>query len=247
MIVTALLEAGLDPSFVNGGVIQSLGVSSPRRLRATCSWSRPTSPTARSCSTTRRSRSSRTSTPTTSTTTASQEAFDEAFVEFASAARELVVISSDDAGRASRVGVAPLDHARSRHLRRGRRRGRPHRPTSSTVGRCRSTFRAGGECAPPDAPRARAATTRSTPPAPSPCSIGLGVDPERRRSRGLEAFGGTERRFELHGVDARRVASTTTTPTTPPRSPRRSRPPATSSATGASSRSTSRTSTAAPA
>ena len=55
MLVTALRELGADPSFVNGGVIQGSGAvrhSAPTN----CSWSRPTSPMARSCCTTRRSR-----------------------------------------------------------------------------------------------------------------------------------------------------------------------------------------------
>ncbi|BDZ53310.1 hypothetical protein GCM10025870_03830 [Agromyces marinus] len=55
MIITGLLGLGEDPSFVNGGVIEELGVSSAAG-EGSCSSSRPTSRTVRSCCTTRRSR-----------------------------------------------------------------------------------------------------------------------------------------------------------------------------------------------
>ena len=107
MIVTALAELGDDPSFVNGGVIQQYGVSSRAGsddlfvveadesdgtfLIYDTSIALITNVDADHLD-----------------HYGSHEAFDDAFVRFADSAREAVVISSDDAG-ASRV-AARLTH-----------------------------------------------------------------------------------------------------------------------------------------
>src|ERR1700744_2817237 len=97
MIITALLELGEDPSFVNGGVIESLGVSSAHGngeifvveadesdgsfLLYDTAVALVTNVDADHLD-----------------HYGSREAFDAAFVTFASAASEFVVASSDDAG-----------------------------------------------------------------------------------------------------------------------------------------------------
>ena len=97
MIITALRELGADPSFVNGGVIESLGVSSARGegeifvveadesdgsfLLYDTAVALVTNVDADHLD-----------------HYGTREAFDAAFVQFANAASELVVTSSDDAG-----------------------------------------------------------------------------------------------------------------------------------------------------
>ena len=194
MVVTALLAAGRDPSFVNGGVIQSLGVSAQGGsddlfvveadesdgsfLLYDTSVALITNVDADHLD-----------------HYGSHEAFDAAFVEFASAARELVVVSSDDAG-ARRV-TAALTH--SRVVTFGEDESADVRlsdvaasgPVSFTLHHAGSRWpvqlRVPGHHNAVNATGAFAVL------------VGLGVEPEAAIA-GLEAFGGTERRFELHGT-----------------------------------------------
>jgi UDP-N-acetylmuramate--alanine ligase len=227
MIVTALLAAGHDPSFVNGGVIQSLGVSAGGGsddlfvveadesdgsfLLYDTSVALITNVDADHLD-----------------HYGSHDAFDAAFVEFAAAARELVVVSSDDAG-ARRVTSA-LRH--------------PHVVTfgeheSSDV-RLSDIASSGpvSFCASPGT------TTPSTRLVRSPSSWGS-ASSRRRRS---PASRPSAARSAASSCTARSgaSASTTTTRTTRPRWPPRCRRPGPWSGTAASSRCTSRTSTAAP-
>ncbi|KQS08218.1 UDP-N-acetylmuramate--alanine ligase [Curtobacterium sp. Leaf183] len=199
MIVTAMVELGLDPSFVNGGVIQSLGTSSA-----------PGSSDLFVVEADESDGSFLLYDVAVALITnvdadhldhyGTEAAFIDAFVEFAAKAGERVVVSSDDAG-AKRVteGV----------------RARPDAPQVTTFGEAVDAdvrierivesagvevdFRADG--------RSHHLTLR-VPGRHNAVNavgafavlVGLGVAPEDA-VRGLEAFGGTERRFELHGVE----------------------------------------------
>ncbi|MDM7888418.1 UDP-N-acetylmuramate--L-alanine ligase [Curtobacterium sp. RHCJP20] len=199
MIVTALVELGLDPSFVNGGVIQSLGTSSAPGgsdlfvveadesdgsfLLYDVAVALITNVDADHLD-----------------HYGSEQAFIDAFVEFAGKASERIVVSSDDAG-AKRVteGVRAREHApeivtfgeaadadvRVERIVEAasvevdlRADGQHHHMTLRVPGRHNAVNAVG----------AFAVLT------------GLGVEPADA-IRGIEAFGGTERRFELHGVE----------------------------------------------
>jgi UDP-N-acetylmuramate--alanine ligase len=194
MIITGLLGLGADPSFVNGGVIQSLGVSSGFGSDELFVVEADESDGSFLLY--------ETAIALITNVDADHldhygdhDAFDAAFVRFADAASELVVISSDDAG-AQRVR-ARLAHPRV--LTFGESDDADVRvsdvvadgPVSFTVsyaGQSYSTrLRIPGHHNAINAAGAFAVL------------VGLGHDP----SRALEAiseFGGTERRFELHGV-----------------------------------------------
>ncbi|MCY7411766.1 MAG: Mur ligase domain-containing protein, partial [Salinibacterium sp.] len=108
MIITALVQLGADPSFVNGGVIQSLGVSAAHGEGELFVVEADESDGTFLLY--------KTAVALITNVDAdhldhygTHEAFDAAFVEFASRAEELVVISSDDPG-ALRV-ASTLRHA----------------------------------------------------------------------------------------------------------------------------------------
>jgi len=194
MIVTALLAAGRHPSFVNGGVIQSLGVSAAGGeddlfvveadesdgsfLLYDTAVALVTNVDADHLD-----------------HYGSHEAFDQAFVDFAGAASELVVISSDDAG-ARRV-TAALDHPAV--LTFGEDASSDIRvsdiassgPVSFTLHR--------GDVSWPVQLRVPGRHNAINATGAFAVLVGLGVEPEAAIA-GLETFGGTERRFELHGT-----------------------------------------------
>ncbi len=191
MIVTALLEAGRDPSFVNGGVIGGLGVSS--------------APGSEELFVVEADESDGsfllydTSVALITNVDAdhldhygSHEAFDDAFVRFASAASELVVISSDDPGarrvtariegRVVTFGEDPAADIRITDIV-------TDGPVAFTlthdgVSR-RAALRVPGRHNAINAAGAYAVL------------VGLGVDPDDAIA-GLAGFSGTGRRFELH-------------------------------------------------
>ena len=101
MIVTALLGLGADPSFVNGGVIRSLGVSAARGSGELFVVEADESDGSFLLYDTAVVLITNVD-PDHLDHFGSEEAFEAAFVEFAERASELVVISSDDA-RASTV------------------------------------------------------------------------------------------------------------------------------------------------
>lgn len=194
MIITALLELGADPSFVNGGVIESLGVSSAHGdgdifvveadesdgtfLLYDTAVALVTNVDADHLD-----------------HYGSREAFDAAFVQFASAASELVVTSSDDAGAIAMT--AALDGKRV--LTFGEAAGADARMHSVTPAGP-VTFFIEWQGADyevrlqvPGHHNARNATGAFA------VLAGLGFDPAGIIA-GLETFGGTERRFELHAV-----------------------------------------------
>ena len=199
MIITSLLELGEDPSFVNGGVIQSIGTSAARGtgdlfvveadesdksfLLYDASVALVTNVDADHLD-----------------HYGSHEAFDEAFVEFSAKASELVVVSSDDAG-AVRV-TASL---------RKRVDGSPRILTFGTDAAADVRIHSIVADGPVSfvvswqgqdyAARLRVPGVHNALNAAGAFAVlvGLGFDPARALT-GIEQFGGTERRFELHGV-----------------------------------------------
>ena len=194
MIVTALRELGADPSFVNGGVIESLGVSSAHGegeifvveadesdgtfLLYDTAVALVTNVDADHLD-----------------HYGSREAFDAAFVQFAAAASELVVTSSDDSGALAMTARL----AGKRILTFGEAEGADVRLHSvTTTGPVTFTVAWQGtdyeiRLLVPGAHNARNAAGAFA------VIVGMGFDPAGIVA-GLETFGGTERRFELHGV-----------------------------------------------
>jgi UDP-N-acetylmuramate--alanine ligase len=196
MLVTALLAAGRDPSFVNGGVIQSLGVSARGGSEELVVVEADESDGSFLLYDT--------SVALITNVDAdhldhygSHDAFDEAFVQFAGAASELVVISSDDPG-ARRVRAA----LRHEHVVTfGQGDDADVRITDiASVGPVSLTLHHDGTSRPVQlrVPGIHNAVNAA---GAFAVLVGLGVDPETAVA-GLETFGGTERRFELHGTVA---------------------------------------------
>jgi UDP-N-acetylmuramate--alanine ligase len=198
MIVTALLETGADPSFVNGGVIQSIGTSAAAGSGELFVIEADES-----------DRSFLLYDKAVALVTnvdadhldlyGSHEAFDDAFVEFTSTARELVVISSDDPG-AVRVTRALRERADApRILTFGEDATSDVRmhsvvadgPVSFTI-----TWQGVDYAARLRVPGVHNALNAT---GAFAVLVGLGFEPDATLA-GIEAFGGTERRFELHGV-----------------------------------------------
>ncbi|KQO65079.1 UDP-N-acetylmuramate--L-alanine ligase [Curtobacterium sp. Leaf261] len=201
MIVTALVELGLEPNFVNGGVIQSLGVSSGSGASEHFVVEADESDGSFLLYDTAIALITNVDADHLDHY-GSEEAFMDAFVTFAAKATERVVISSDDAG-AQRVTAglrARSDGSASTVVTFGEAEdadvrvtgidelagvgadivyaGQTHRVSLRVPGRHNAVNAAGAFAV----------------------LVGLGVDPADA-VRGLEAFGGTERRFELHGVE----------------------------------------------
>ncbi|MBI5161909.1 MAG: UDP-N-acetylmuramate--L-alanine ligase [Micrococcales bacterium] len=201
MIVTALRELGADPSFVNGGVIQSYGTSSDY-------GSGPDGATSDGLWVIEADESDGSfllyDTAVALITNVDADhldhygdaaAFEDAFVRFADAARELVVVSADDPGA---VAVTRRVAAR-RVVRFGRAAGSDVHILSIEADAGGVTLRLGhlgrehvlrlgvpGEHNGTNAAGAFAVL------------VGMGYPPTDS-ARALESFGGTGRRFELHG------------------------------------------------
>ena len=194
MIITALLELGADPSFVNGGVIQSLGVSSARGEGELFVVEADESDGSFLLYDTAVALITNVDADHLDHY-GSHEAFDEAFVTFASRASELVVVSSDDPG-AVRV-TAALDHKRVITFGEdAAAHARIHSITSEgpvafTVSWQGTDYPA--QLRVPGRHNALNAVGAFA------VLVGLGFEPAAALA-GIELFGGTERRFELHGV-----------------------------------------------
>ncbi|TFD72187.1 UDP-N-acetylmuramate--L-alanine ligase [Cryobacterium sp. Hb1] len=202
MIVTGLLGLGQDPSFVNGGVIESLGVSSASGADDLFVVEADESDGSFLLYRTAIALITNVD-PDHLDHYGSLEAFEAAFVEFSRAASELVVISSDDIGAvrvtaAITAGLNKADAA-ARVVTFGEHRDSTVRvhsiTTAGPVGFSVSwkgadysaTLRIPGKHNAINAAGAFAVL------------VGLGFDP----AASLEAiagFGGTQRRFELHGT-----------------------------------------------
>ena len=194
MIITALLALGEDPSFVNGGVIESLGVSSARGSGELFVVEADESDGSFLLY--------NTAVALITNVDAdhldhygSHEAFDAAFVRFATGASELVVVSSDDAG-AIRVTKA-LDGKRV--LTFGEDAGADIRLHSvGSVGPVSFSVRWLGVdyVAQLRVPGHHNAVNAA---GAFAVLVGLGFEPQATLDA-IATFGGTERRFELRGV-----------------------------------------------
>ena len=197
MIVTGLREIGEDPSFVNGGVVQTYGQSADSGSGDLFVVEADESDGSFLFY--------NTAVALITNVDAdhldhygSAEAFDQAFVDFANAASELVVISSDDPGavritpsiagpRILTFGQNETADVRLREIDTSRGavrividyRGEAFEATLLVLGRHNALNAAGAFAT----------------------LVGLGCDPAASLA-GIAKFGGTERRFELHGTEA---------------------------------------------
>lgn len=194
MIITALHEMGVDPSFVNGGVIRDLGVSSAHGTDELFIVEADESDGSFMLYETAIVLITNVD-PDHLDHYGTLEAFEQAFVDFAGRAGELVVISSDDPG-AVRVRQRLT---KERVLTFGEAADATVRVRAVTAaGPVGFTIEYGGTAYPvqltiPGRHNAiNAAGAFAT-------LVGMGYQPEPV-VRGLEAFAGTQRRFELHGV-----------------------------------------------
>lgn len=194
MIITGLLELGEDPSFVNGGVIEELGVSSAAGEGDLFVVEADESDGSFLLYDTSIALITNVD-PDHLDHYGSLEAFEQAFVDFADRARELVVVSSDDPGatrvrqRISHERVVTFGEATDATVR-------VHSietdgPVSFAVSyggvEYRATLRIPGRHNAINAAGAFAVL------------VGLGFDPEASLA-GIARFAGTGRRFELHGT-----------------------------------------------
>jgi UDP-N-acetylmuramate--alanine ligase len=194
MIITAMLELGSDPSFVNGGVIEELGVSSAAGSDDLFVVEADESDGSFLLYDTSVALVTNVD-PDHLDLYGSLEAFEQAFVDFADRAREFVVISSDDAGavrvterlshpRVITFGEAPDATVRLHSVE-------TDGPVSFAVtyegAEYRGRLRIPGRHNAINAAGAFAVL------------VGLGYDPAASLA-GVERFAGTGRRFELHGT-----------------------------------------------
>lgn len=194
MIITALLELGASPSFVNGGVIQSLGLSSSFGSGELFVVEADESDGSFLLYDTAVALITNVDADHLDHY-GTHEAFDDAFVAFANKASELVVVSSDDPG-ARRVTAALSHH---RVMTFGEDAAADVRVHSIvTDGPVAFELAYGGRSFParltvPGRHNALNAAGAFA------VLVGLGFEPQAALD-GIAAFGGTERRFELHGV-----------------------------------------------
>lgn len=194
MIVTALLALGEDPSFVNGGIIESLDVNS--------AWGTGDIFVVEADESDGTFLLYDTAVALITNVDAdhldhygSHEAFDAAFVTFAAAASELVVASSDDAG-AQRV-LAALDHHRVLTFGESPEADvRVHSIGSSGPVSFSLRWQGVDYAATLPVPGRHNAINAA---GAFAVLVGMGFDPAASLA-GIARFAGTERRFELHGV-----------------------------------------------
>jgi UDP-N-acetylmuramate--alanine ligase len=194
MIITALLALGVDPSFVNGGVIQALGASSAAGSDDLFVIEADESDgsflhydTAIALITN--------VDPDHLDHYGSLEAFEAEFAKFANGAKEFVAISSDDPG-AVRVTKLLTD---KRVISFGRAENADVRLTRVDASGPMVNFDisyagsaiSGALTIPGEHNALNAAGALAV-------LVGLGFEPDPAL-RAIETFGGTERRFELHG------------------------------------------------
>lgn len=193
MIVTGLLGVDADPSFVNGGIIESLGTSSAAGSGEVFVVEADESDGSFLLYDAAVALITNVD-PDHLDHYGSLEAFEEAFVTFASSASELVVISSDDAG-AVRVSERLGDR---RVITFGESEGSDVRVVDlELVGPVGFALEYEGRRY---AARLRIPGRHNAVNAAGAFAVlvGLGFDPAASLEA-VSAFGGTERRFELHG------------------------------------------------
>lgn len=195
MLVTGLREIGEDPNFVNGGVIQSYGLSADSGSGDIFVVEADESDGSFLLYNTAVALITNVD-PDHLDHFGSREAFDQAFIDFAHAATELVVISSDDPGavavtaRLSGARVMTFGESPSADVRLsvidtsgGNVRvvieyaGSSYEATLMVPGHHNALNAAGAFAA----------------------MVGVGLDPAASLA-GISRFGGTERRFELHNT-----------------------------------------------
>ncbi|NYD65950.1 UDP-N-acetylmuramate--L-alanine ligase [Agromyces atrinae] len=194
MIVTGLLGIDADPSFVNGGVIESLGVSAARGSGELFVVEADESDGSFLLYDTSVALITNVD-PDHLDHYGSLEAFEDAFVTFADNASEFVVISSDDVG-ATRV-AARLTHERV--ITFGEAEDATVRVHSiDTNGPVALSVDVDGETY---STRLRVPGRHNAINAAGAFAVlvGLGFD-AAPSLEAISGFGGTERRFELHGV-----------------------------------------------
>jgi len=194
MIVTALLGLGQDPSFVNGGIIQSLGVSSAFGSGELFVVEADESDGSFLLYDTAVALITNVDADHLDHY-GDHDAFDAAFVEFASRASELVVISADDAG-AQRVR-AQVEHPRV--LTFGESQDADVRVSDIGEEGPVSFVITHGGLSYPATLRVPGRHNAINAAGAFAVLVGLGLDPEDSLDA-ITQFGGTERRFELHGV-----------------------------------------------
>ena len=194
MIVTGLLRIGADPSFVNGGVIESLGFSSATGAGELFVVEADESDGSFLLYDTSVALITNVD-PDHLDHYGSLEAFEQAFVTFAQASSEFVVVSSDDPGavhvtsRLSDKRIITFGEAADADVR-------VHSivtdgPVAFSLTYAGSEYKA----------RLRIPGRHNAVNAAGAFAVlvGLGFDPVASLE-GIAAFGGTERRFELHGT-----------------------------------------------
>ncbi|MFE6255250.1 UDP-N-acetylmuramate--L-alanine ligase [Agromyces sp. NPDC057865] len=194
MIVTGLLELGEDPSFVNGGVIADLGVSSAAGDAELFVVEADESDGSFLLYDTSIALITNVD-PDHLDHYGSRDAFEQAFVDFADRARELVVISSDDPGatrvreRLSHGSVVTFGEAADATVRV--HSVETDGPVAFAIDYDGATYTA----------RLRIPGRHNAINAAGAFAVlvGLGHDPAAALA-GIERFGGTGRRFELHGT-----------------------------------------------
>ncbi|WP_353813917.1 UDP-N-acetylmuramate--L-alanine ligase [Agromyces sp. SYSU T00266] len=194
MIITGLLSLGHDPSFVNGGVIEELGVSAASGSGGLFVVEADESDGSFLLYDTSVALITNVD-PDHLDHYGSLDAFEQAFVDFADRANEFVVISSDDAG-ATRVRER-LSHERV--LTFGEAADATVRVHSiSTDGPVSFAVDHAGET---HSARLRIPGRHNAINAAGAFAVlvGLGFDPAASLE-GISRFAGTGRRFELHGV-----------------------------------------------
>jgi len=194
MIVTALLALGAGPSFVNGGIIESLDVSS--------AWGTGDIFVVEADESDGSFLLYDTAVALITNVDAdhldhygSYEAFDAAFVSFAAAASELVVASSDDSGTQRVLGA--LDHKRVITFGEAAQADvRVHSIGSSGPVSFTLAWQGVDYSATLPIPGRHNAINAA---GAFAVLVGLGFEPAASLA-GIARFAGTERRFELHGV-----------------------------------------------
>ena len=200
MIVTALLELGADPSFVNGGIIQSLGLSSAAGTGELFVVEADESDGSFLLYDTAVALITNVDADHLDHY-GSHDAFDAAFVEFAGNASELIVASSDDAGaiRVTSALTEVIAGTDKRLLTFGEDAAADVRlhsvvadgPVSFILSYLGTDYPATLRI--PGHHNALNATGAFA------VLVGLGFEPAAVLA-GIETFAGTERRFELHGT-----------------------------------------------
>ncbi|KRC63155.1 UDP-N-acetylmuramate--alanine ligase [Agromyces sp. Root81] len=194
MIVTGLLALGEDPNFVNGGVIEGLGVSSAAGDGELFVVEADESDGSFLLYDTSVALITNVD-PDHLDHYGSRDAFEQAFVSFGDAARELVVVSSDDAGakrvteKLSNPNVVTFGQAEDATVRV--HSVETDGPVSFAVDYAGATYTATLRI--PGLHNAINAAGAFA------VLVGLGFDPEASLA-GIARFAGTGRRFELHGT-----------------------------------------------